>query len=422
MLRWSQLTAILRESLNFALSGLRNNLLRTLLSTLAIIIGIFTIIALLTFVDSLKINIKNSVSQLGGGVIYVQKWPWLFDNDYPWWKFINRPNPDYNEMRVLQKRMKNYEAIAMISATYGKTISTQKEKESNISVNFISEDYNRVFDFTFLEGRYFSPQEFKTGVARIIIGKKIKESLFPSKDAIGQEIKLLGRKFTVVGVLDKQGNSSININNIDKSVYLPFNQGRYLYGSSMNHLDVAIKVKGKEHFSEDEVEEEVHGVMRSIRKLSPRDEDNFALNRASFINDKLNDIFRSLSIVGWIIAAFSILVGGFGTANIMFVSVRERTFLIGIEKALGSPRIFILGQFLGEAIILCLMGGIAGLTLIIIGILAINASQDDIHLILTAKNVLIGISLSTVIGLVAGFVPAFRASRMDPIAAIRSHF
>ena len=190
----------------------------------------------------------------------------------------------------------------------------------------------------------------------------------------------------------------------------------------MKNLDITVQIKGKNRVSINELEDEVRGAMRSIRRLSPSDEDNFALNRASFISDKLNDIFRSLSLMGWIIAAFSILVGGFGTANIMFVSVKERTFLIGIEKALGAPKYFILAQFLGESVFLCLMGGILGLLLVIILIWIANTVQNEIHLIITFQNVLTGIGLSTLIGVVAGFIPSYKASRLDPIEAIRNVF
>ena len=422
MPRWSQLIAILKESFYFAINSLRTNLLRTLLSTLAIIIGIFTIISILTFISSLDRSVRTSVASLGGDVIFVQKWPWIFENDYPWWKFVNRPQVSYEEMQLLQKKLKNAEAVSIVAGIYGRFLSNKKEHIRNAVINAISYDYEKVYDFQLEKGRYFTEYEMRIGAPKIIIGSALAHSLFKEKNPIGQKVKILDKKFDVIGVLEKKGEGAVEIEDSDNMAFISFNFVRYLYGSYMRNLDITIKVKGQKGASIDELEDEIRGVLRSIRKLKPGDDDSFALNRASFISDKLNDIFRSLSLMGWIIAAFSILVGGFGTANIMFVSVKERTFLIGIEKALGSPRFFILAQFLGEAIFLCLIGGLIGLLMVFLLMLLANNIQSDLQLVLTFKNVLIGIGLSSIIGIVAGFIPAYRASRLDPINAIRNTF
>lgn len=422
MPKWLLITEIIKESLRLAFAGLRNNVLRTLLSSFAIIIGILTIISILTFIDSLNKNVKESLSSLGGDIIYIQKWPWLFDNDYPWWKFVNRPQVSYQEMQMLQNKLKNYEGIAIMGSISNKTISTHDEQVKNIGIDAVTYQYNKVFDFDFQDGRYFTEFESRMGNPKIILGNEVARNLFGEKNCIGEKVNVLNRKFIVIGVLKKEGNTNISISGLDDRAFIPYNYARYLYGTSMRYMHLTIKVKSAKNISEVEFEDEIRGVMRSIRKLSPKEEDNFALNRASFITEKLNEIFSSLSIAGWVIAAFSILVGGFGTANIMFVSVKERTFLIGIEKALGAPKFFILAQFLGEAIILCLLGGIIALLLVIGIVIIVNSSQDDIHLILTFKNVILGISLSTIIGVLAGFIPAFQASKLDPINAIRSNF
>jgi len=422
MPRWSQIIAILRESFSFALISLKNNLLRTLLSTLAIIIGIFTIISILTFITSLNKTIKDSVSELGGDILYIQKWPWLFQNDYPWWKFINRPEMSYNEFLLLEKKSNKTECMAMIVGIYGKSIASEKEQVKNAYVAAITHDYLKLNSVKIGSGRYFTEYESETGAAKIILGSKIAQVLFNAEEPLEKFVKILGKKFHVIGILEKKGQGGLDFNDNDNIAIITMNYARYLFGSGMKNMDVTVQLKPNKKTNIDELENEVRGIMRSVRRLKPADEDNFAINRASFISDKLSEIFRSLSLMGWIIAAFSILVGGFGTANIMFVSVKERTFLIGIEKALGAPRYFILIQFLGESVILCLFGGLVGLVLVLILVLIANSVQNEINLILTPDNALIGIGLSTLIGVVAGFIPSWQASRLDPVEAIRNVF
>lgn len=422
MPRWSQLIAILKESLHFAFNSLRVNLMRTLLSMLAIIIGIFTIISILTFIDSLDRSVRDSVSELGGDVIYVQKWPWIFESDYPWWKFINRPEIEHSDLIYLEKKLKKADAITMIAGIYGKSISFGGNQVKNTIIEAVSHDYQKVNDLKIENGRYFSEFESKSGSPKVIIGSNLATTLFGAANPIGKAIKLLNKKFIVIGVLEKKGKSNFAFGDIDNKAILPLTYVRYLYGSGMENLDVTIIIKGKEKVTIESLEDESRGVLRAVRRLKPGEEDNFALNRPSFINEKLNDIFRNLSLMGWIIAGFSILVGGFGTANIMFVSVKERTYLIGTQKALGAPRYFILAQFLGEAVILCLFGGIIGLLLVLLVIIGVNGVQDQVHLVLNAGNVFIGIGLSSAIGIVAGFIPSYQASRLDPIEAIRSNF
>lgn len=364
---------------------------------------------------------KNMVNELGGDIIYIQKWPWLFDNDYPWWKFINRPEVSLNEFQLLEKKSVNAESVAMVTGIYGKSIASENEQMKNIYIAAVTYNYPSISEMKLEQGRFFSEYEMITASPKIILGHKIAENLFPGENPVGKTVKILNKKYQVIGVLQKKGGS-LSFDDTDNLVIIPIENARYLFGANFKNLDATIKVKSKSDVKFDDFESEIRGIMRSIRRLKPSDEDNFALNRASFISDKLNDIFLSLSIMGWIIAAFSILVGGFGTANIMFVSVKERTFLIGIEKALGAPRYFILTQFLGESVILCLVGGIIGILLVVILIFVANQIQDDIRLYLSLNNILIGVGLSTFIGIVAGFIPAYQAAKLDPIEAIRNVF
>jgi putative ABC transport system permease protein len=388
---------------------------------LGIIIGIFTIISILTFVTSLDNSVRSSVSKLGGDVIYIQKWPWVVEGEYPWWKFLNRPEAKYQEMMLIKKKLNSYSAIAFGVNLSDKALAYNKNQFKGAVITAYSYDFINIFDVKLEKGRYFSDEESQGGHPKIILGNNIATTLFPDEDPIDKTIRVFNKKLKVIGVFEKDGNNAVDINNFDNAALVPLNFIRYLYGTNLSYFDPTIIVKGNSEKEVIAMEDELRGIMRSVRRLTPYQEDDFALNKIELLNDKLNDLFRSLSIAGWIIAGFSILVGGFGTANIMFVSVKERTFLIGIEKALGAPRYYILSQFLGEATILCLIGGAIGLIMVSIGILIVN-SFSELQLILTLKNVMIGLSLSMLIGIVAGFIPALQASRLDPINAIRNRF
>nr|MBC8342591.1 ABC transporter permease [Bacteroidota bacterium] len=254
MLRWSQIVAILKESFYFAISSLKNNLLRTLLSTLAIIIGIFTIISILTFISSLDKSVRNSVASLGGDVIFVQKWPWIFENDYPWWKFVNRPQVSYEEMQLLEKKLRKAETVSIVAGIYGRTISNKKEHVRNSVINAVSHGYEKVYNFQLEKGRYFTEYENRIGAPKIIIGNALAQNLFKGQNPIGQKVKILDKKFDVIGVLEKKGEGTVDFENSDNIAFIPFNYVRYLYGSYLKNLDITIKVKGKKGTDINELE------------------------------------------------------------------------------------------------------------------------------------------------------------------------
>lgn len=395
-------------------------MLRAFLSLLGITIGIFCIALILTFVDSIKANLEDSLSRLGKNVIYVQKWPWLFSSEYPWWEFVNRPDPTYREMKMLQKRLTKAGGVGFRSGIGREIVKAGKREVSNVSVKAVSGDFARIHDLIFSEGRFFSLNEAHSGKAVIVIGHELAKELFPGRSAVGEKLKVLGYRFTVVGVLKKEGESILRNASFDQQVFVPVNFARMTF-SDEKFRGGAILIKGKKGLSLTGVESELHGIMRSIRRISPREKSNFALNRVTLLTNELDDIFKVANIAGWIIAGFSILVGGFGVANIMFVSVKERTHIIGIQKALGATRFFIMMQFLGEAVLLCIAGGILGLALVVLVALLAD-SVVDFNVIISLKNVLLGIALSSLIGILAGFFPAYQASRMDPVTAIRYSF
>jgi len=419
-LKISVFLAIMGESLGFALQNIRANMLRTLLSLLGVTIGVFCIISIFTLVDSLEMNIRDSISKFGDNVIFVHKWPWAFSSEYPWWKYVNRPEVSYKDMVILQKNFKGAEAMCFSAALGGEKLTAGANTTEGISISGITEDYPKIVNLTYEAGRYFSDQESQQGDKVIVLGYDVAKSLFKTpEEAIDKKIEVMKRQLRVVGVLSKQGKALGIGSDQDKQVLVPFNLMRSLYDISSKSFSPAIMVKGKTNESLDQLEDDLTGAMRNVRSLGPWDEDNFALNRITIFTDLITKMFGKINFFGWIIAGFSILVGGFGIANIMFVSVQERTPIIGIQKSLGAKSYFILAQFLGESVFLCIIGGGIGILLIFILSLILNLVLP-LQLVLTLKNALIGLGISSAIGVISGYIPSLRAAKMDPIEAIRS--
>jgi putative ABC transport system permease protein len=406
---------LIRESYLFAFQEIIVNRVRTVLSLLGITIGIFCIISVFTIFDSLEIAIRTSISSLGSNVLFIEKWPWVGEDNFPWWKYIQRPEGTFEEMKELQKRSALAEYTAFMVGM-NKNVKFMKNYAENVSVMGISQDFDKVWNFEIGDGRYFSPLELNGSPNVAVIGDEIATTLFQGAYPLGKKIKIGGRNIEVIGVMKKEGESFIGNGN-DKNVLLPVNFCKLLV--NIDESGTSIIIKAKPLVSNDELRDEVTGIMRSIRKLKPQAEDNFSINETSLVNNQLDAVFGVIGMVGWIIGGFSLLVGGFGVANIMFVSVRERTSIIGIQKALGAKNYFVLLQFLFEAIFLSILGGILGL-LIVLSLVLIISNTTSFHLILTFKNVILGIGVSGVIGLIAGIVPAWSASRLNPVVAMRT--
>ncbi len=408
------------ESFLFAIQALRVNKLRTLLSLLGITIGIFAIISVFTITDALERKIRKDVASLGNNVIYVQKWPWVPEDgdEYPWWKYMNRPVPGIKEMDELQKKMESAEAMAYVAAIEGQTIKYKSSSVENCQIVCASHDYDKVRNFELEDGRYFTDGESNIGKPVAVIGADVANALFPNGNAIGNVLVVRASKITIIGTIKKEGSSMVG-NSSDNCVIVPVNFARSLINLRSREMDPFIVIKAKEGITTGEMRDELHGAMRGVRKLQPRESNDFALNETSLLTNSLNQLFSTLSIAAWIIGGFSILVGGFGIANIMFVSVKERTHIIGIQKSLGSKNYFILFQFLFEAIVLCIIGGIMGLLLVLL--LSIAASSlADYDFALTIGNIMTGILISATIGIISGYVPAHQAAQMNPVDAIRA--
>jgi putative ABC transport system permease protein len=412
------LLVLLKESVFFAWQSLASNKLRSFLSLLGITIGIFAIIFVFTIVDGLESNIRGSLQSLGTNVVYIQKWPWSFEANYPWWKYINRPIPQYHEHEELLKRCRSTEAVAFRLGAR-RTIKYRSSSVQNAVVGGISHEYYKIKNFDLSAGRYFTRNETEAGYRLAIIGAKIAEGLFSNEDPLGKQIKIAGQKATVIGVIKQEGESLLGMS-FDYQVIVPFNFARYLIDMRSERSDPSIFVKAKANVTNAEMIDELTGLMRSIRKLKPKAEQNFAVNEMSLITRGFDEIFMVIGTAGWIIGGFSILVGGFGIANIMFVSVRERTNLIGIQKSLGAKNIFILTQFLSESILLSFIGGFFGLLLTWM-ITALGKGVIDMDISLTLNNVILGFTISILIGIISGFIPAYSASQLDPVEAIRTN-
>jgi len=393
--------------------------LRTFLSLLGVTIGIFTIISVFSAVDTLRNNLQKSIDKLGSNSIYVEKFPWIMNEDSPWWKYLQRPDPKLREFDELQKRSQTALAMSYEIDIDSRTVKYKSNTVDGAQISAASQDHDKTWNFDFEDGRYFTGLESRAGSPVTVIGYEIAQDLFPSGGAVGKQIKIMGRYVTIIGVFKKEGSNMIGISN-DKKILVPLNFANDVIDVQNSDYRPHIVVMGKPGISSEEVESELRGLMRSIRRLRPGEDDNFALNETTVITNQLDLVFGVLHTVGLIVGAFSILVGGFGIANIMFVSVKERTNIIGIQKSLGAKSYFILLQFLIEAMFLCLMGGVVGLILVYGGTFIIKGIFD-VQVVLDIKNIIIGIGTSLTIGVISGIIPAYFAARMDPVEAIRSN-
>ncbi len=405
------------ESFLFAIQALRSNLLRTMLSLLGVSVGIFAIVAVFTAVDSLNKKIRNEIESFAGqGVLYVGKWPWLMQNNYPWWKYLNRPEIKFNEYKYLRDHLKEAEAVAIMDN--GRTANVSRGNNSiDANMTGASHEFNQISSLPIHEGRYFLPIESENGSYVCLIGSKVSEILIDGKSAVGETIKVNGIKFEVIGVIEKKGEDMLNFGgSTDEKVIIPYTTFATVFQKDDPSAVIAVKAFNND-LGQEKLEGEITGLMRSLRSIKPKQEDNFSVNRLDGLNQFFDGIFSALNIAGALIAGFSLLVGGFGIANIMFVSVKERTNIIGIQKSLGAKNYFILYQFLFEAVFLSLIGGIVGIGLVILITLI---PQNALPLILTIGNIVKGLIISCFIGVLSGIIPAWVAAKIDPVIAIRS--
>ena len=420
----------LKEGITFTWNELKNNKFRTFLSLLGVSIGIFTIVAIFTAVDALKSNVKKGFESFSNNLVQVSKWPMTPEDEdgnpltdqasmnmeYRWWDYMKRPDITYNHFKFLKANSKLAEDFlfaygASTRVKYGRNTSGE------VNVSCTTSAFEKMLKINIDRGRMITKAEFDEGSLVAIIGNAVASSLFQEEDPIGKMIKIKGYSVAVVGVIEKQGGSITNFTDTDNAVYIPYLAGKMVFG--LREPDGELDAIPKEGVTSQELSQELRQLMRQARRIRPGQKNDFSINEFATLSDMLDKILGIIKTVGWIIAAFSLLIGGFGIANIMFVSVKERTKIIGIQKALGAKRYFIMTQFLAEALILAVAGALAGILLIAIILwIAPIPAEYDVHL--TFSNILSGVAIASIIGILSGILPAWSAARLNPVDAINS--
>ncbi len=407
---------ILSNSFRLTIQELMVNKLRTALSLIGISFGIFCIIGVLATVNSLEKNIQNEIKSLGTNTIYIDKWDYNGGPDYPYWKFVNRPLPKYEELEFIKQRSQLASHLSFNLNNIG-NVEYKDNVLQGVTFYGITEEQNLIQPIIIQYGRYISTSEFAAGSNVVILGFNNAEKLFINpRYAVGKEVVLNGKKAKIIGVIKKEGQNLIGWN-YDQCVMTPYRFIRNIFDEKRSNAFII--AMGKEGVSSIALKDDLEGVMRSIRKLSPKAEDNFSLNDVSGFSDKVSSVFVSINIGGWAIGALSLIVGAFGIANIMFVTVKERTGMIGLKKAIGAKRKSILLEFLLEAAIICIIGGLIGLLLVYI-LTVVLSNVFDFPVFISPGILSLAIFMCILIGILAGIIPASIAARLDPVVAIRS--
>lgn len=409
---------IIWTTLKLAVGELTKNKLRTFLSLFGVTIGIFCIIGVLSTVSSLEKNVQDGVKSLGSNTVYIDKWDYTGGADYPWWKYVNRPSPELYETKLIREKVG-----AKINLVFNFTTQSFIEYGSNkldgINYHGITDEFDEIQPIEIQYGRYLNQMEFDQGTPSIVIGYENAEKLFGNPEkAVGKEVDLRNKKAIIVGVVKKQGRSFVEGWQFDQSIILSYKfMKQMLFNERFNNPKII--VKGPEGMSPDALKDELKGAMRSIRRLGPTEEDDFSLNAISDISKQVTSLFGSINLGGWMIGLLSLIVGAFGIANIMFVTVRERTPVIGLKKAIGAKKRTILMEFLLESAMICIIGGLIGILLVVV-LAKIFSSVFDFPVFVSVDILGLAIGICIAIGMLAGIIPAMIAAKMDPVVAIRS--
>jgi putative ABC transport system permease protein len=399
-----------KEGLLISLQAIRANKMRSVLTTLGIVIGIVSVTLMGTAIEGLSRSVDDSISKIGADVLYIQKWPWKDVGD-EWWKIRNRRDlklENYKAIDRLATTVKSSSPIAFRMAT----VRNGNQSADAVLVLGVNEEFVETAGVTMADGRFFNQAEAEGGRPVCVVGFDIAENLYPHESSIGKTIKAGGKTFRVLGILDKQG-SFLGMQNLDNRIYIPFEAFSRAYSI---RYGIQINVKANDPKDLDNTKEELRGILRNARNVKPGAEDDFAINQQDMLTETFDKIKFAVGGIGFFITALSLFVGAIGIMNIMFVSVTERTREIGIRKAIGAKRSTILLQFLIESAMLSMVGGLIGLAISYPLSLLLN---QVLPTSMPLSVVFIAIFISILVGVISGFLPANRASKLDPVEALR---
>ncbi len=399
-----------REGLKLSFMALMANKARAVLTMLGIIIGIISVTLMGAAIEGLTRAFNNSIASIGADVLYVQKWPWM-DTSGEWWKFRNRKDLEIDYAEKIKRDATLLAAVAPVVGRLG-TLKYQNITANNVQVEGTTSDFMYVSKMEFTDGRFFTYEESRGNRPVAVIGSDVADQLFPNREPVGQKLKVNGLSFRVIGVRSKEG-SFMGMFSLDNVVIIPMGQFQDIYGK---HFHPSIEARVADPSDMDNAREELRGIMRKIRGLSPLQSDDFSINQQDLLTRAFDRIAGIIGGVGLFVTALSLFVGGIGIMNIMFVSVTERTKEIGIRKALGAKRRTILVQFLIESSLICLGGGLLGLAFSY----PLSMLVDKfLPTSMPFSIAITGILISLLVGLVSGLIPAMRASKLDPVEALR---
>ncbi len=410
------------EGIRIAIRSLKANRLRTILTMLGVSIGIFAITIIFTIVNSLNYNLNRNLSELGNSVLFVYHFPWSGESFGNWQKYVKRPRVNFQEYQQLKKNLTRVEGVSLEARMGGQTLKYSSKTVNGAQLRCVTQDYvaNNALEIGL--GRPFTDLEADAGRPVCILGHTVAENLFGDLYPVGREIRMRGKNLRVIGVLEKSGANMFG-DSPDGGIYVPYGFGARMYDMSRRRVDKYIMVKARDVRDIDLIENDIIGLMRSSRGLRPKAENDFSINRPEMLLDVFENVTKYLRSGGLFISIFAVIVAGFGIGNIMFTTVKERTFEIGLQKSLGAERGVILFQFLMESVLLCLVGGIFGL-LLNFGVAAsmqalIDSMEIDFEVVISTSSVLFGVFLSVIIGLASGVIPSVVASKLDPVEAMR---
>ncbi|WP_428236758.1 ABC transporter permease [Gracilimonas sp.] len=399
------------EGFRIALRALKINKIRSTLTALCIIIGITMVTIVDAVTTGMDISFEKSMAMMGQNVVYVQKWPWGMGGEYKWWEYRNRKEMKLEYVDQIREYSR-YANTVTASANRNTSIRYQEKSAEGVGLSGTTANYLEIQGLNINQGRMFVEQEVRSGSNVAVVGHTLMESLFEFETPLGKQIRVGGQKFTVVGVLEKQGKF-LGLEDTDNRIIIPISAYGQIYGLRYG-LQIGVQFPNQEAFKEGEYE--LEGIMRRIRQLDATEDNDFALNKPEAFKQQLEGMKAGIYTVGFILSGLSLLIGGIGVMNIMFVSVRERTKEIGIRKAVGAKAWEILTQFLLEAIAICLLGGIIGVALA--GGLTVLINQAFVA-VMNVSVVILAFSICTMVGVIFGFIPAYRAAKSDPIESLR---